>query len=150
MRLLSRVTVLAFLVLFGRACASPTSAAHAQDLTSAEPYNPGPRFIPSLWYPVDLHAHRLSNTTDAGTLVRFWSLGSTVQGAENVLGPVIGVRTLGLGWVWRLRDSSLMAGVAVVVRTEGLFDRQRPLQAMPAVTLSYRLPVPGQGSSQKP
>lgn len=140
MKLLVRVTVLAVLVLLSRAC-----TARGQDLTTAEPYNPGPHFIPSLWYPVDLHTRRLSNTTDAGTLVRLWSLGSTVQGAENVLGPVLGVRTLGLGWVWRLKDSSLMMGVAVVVRTESLFDRQRPLQAMPAVTLSYRLPA---GSSK--
>jgi hypothetical protein len=139
MRLAARATILAILVLLGRACASPV---HTQDLTSAQPYNPGPRFIPSLWYPVDLHTRRLSSTTDAGTLVRFWSLGSSVQGAENVLGPLLGVRTLGIGWVWRLKDSSLLAGVAVVVNTESLFDRQRPLRVMPAVTLSYRLPKP--------
>jgi hypothetical protein len=133
-----RVYLVLLLVLL---CLLLARAACAQDLTTAEPYNPGPRFILSLWYPVDLQARRLSNTTDAGTLIRLWSFRSpSVEGAEDVIGPVLGVRTLGLGWVWRLRDSSLMAGVAVVVNTEGLFDRQRPLKAMPAVTLSYRLP----------
>jgi hypothetical protein len=114
--------------------------AHGVETPTPVPTSASARFIPSVWFPIDLHARRLTSTTDVGALVRLWTLGSHVDGGENVFGPVVGPRTVGLGWVWRFRDSSFCAGAAVVVETSRLFDKTKPVAAMPAVTLSYRLP----------
>lgn len=113
-------------------CAAPS-------LAQAAPEAPA-RFIPCAWFPVDLHARRLASTTDTGALVRFWTAGSTIRDGENIFGPFVGLRTLGFGWIWRFKDSSFYLGAGAVVETARLFDRQRPLRAMPAVTLGYRLP----------
>lgn len=127
--------VAGFILLLLIPCARACPGADAQVA------DPMPRFIPSAWFPVDLHTRRLSTTTDVGVIVRFWSLGSTIHGGENVFGPVIGPRTVGFGWVWRFRDSSLCAGLAGVVETGRLFDKTKTVTVMPAVTLSYRLPA---------
>lgn len=103
------------------------------------------RFIACAWFPVDVKARRLASATDTGVLVRFWTARSTIRDGENVFGPIVGLRTLGFGWIWRFKDSSFYAGAGGVVETARLFDRQKRLQAMPAVMLGYRFPKGGSG-----
>lgn len=125
--------VLLFLVLL-----LPSLCLGQEPPASAATEESRPRFIASAWYLYDQETKRLQDGADVGTHVRFWTLRSTVSGAEHVFGPLVGVRSIGLGWSWRFRDGSFALGAGAVVETEALFDPERPLRVKPAVTLSLR------------
>lgn len=135
---------------------SISSALHSQALTSSPSTSSTAiidnesegihlsRFIPSLWVGYDSTTRRLrSDLVDPGTLIRAITLSSFISSsAENVIGPVVGLRTVGLGWIWKLRGSnSYYLGIAIVVETDLLFEPGSNLKAIPAITIS----LPGLG-----
>jgi hypothetical protein len=105
---------------------------------SSEPITTPPRFLPAAWYIVDPETEKLEEGADVGTAIALWRFRSTVREAENTFGPLIGLKSIGFGWVFRLKDSSFMMGLGAVVKTQALFDPEEELRLMPAVTLSLR------------
>jgi hypothetical protein len=96
-----------------------------------------PRFLPSVWFMADLQTKRLMKEADPGTVIRMWTAPSTVKGGENLFGGMVGLRSLGVAWVWRFKDGGLAFGLGAVVETGALFDQEKPLKLRPAVTLSF-------------
>lgn len=130
--------------LHSQALTSTPSASSTATIVSEDTDIHLSRFIPSLWIGYDTTTRRLrSDLVDPGTLIRTITLKSFLSPhAENVIGPVIGLRTVGLGWIWKLRGSnSYYLGLAVVVETDLLFEEGSNLKAIPAITIS----LPGLG-----